>query len=118
MRPGQGRSSWRLRLLLAPVLALLAGCALGRSRLERALLADRQPGAHDGDLPAHYTVHCPDVLQVQVPVPGWPPGPRRVGPDGRIDLGPAGPVRVDGETAPEIARAVAHDLAVPAGQVR
>ncbi len=44
-------------------------------------------------------------------------GPQRIGPDGRINLGDSGRVRVDGETAPEIIRTVAEVVSVPPERV-
>jgi polysaccharide export outer membrane protein len=105
-------------VLLTCALTLAPGCALGRGRLQRALLSDRNPAAHAHDLESHYRVRCPDVLDIQMAGrPGWS-GPRRLGPDGRITLGDGCQVRVDGQTTPEIARAVAHAAAVGAEAVQ
>jgi protein involved in polysaccharide export with SLBB domain len=117
MGPGQGRSSWQRRWLLGAVLGLLAGCSASRSQLEQALLADRTPAAHAGAAAARYLLHCPDVLEVTVDGrEGWT-GPRRVGADGRIDLGEAGRPRVDGLTVAEAARTVAEQVGVPPERV-
>jgi protein involved in polysaccharide export with SLBB domain len=86
---------------------LVSGCAGDLPRLDRALLADRNPAAHDRNLAARYAVRCPDVLEVRVAGEG-PGGRCAVGPDGRIVVGDLGAVRVEGQTAPEIARAVAR----------
>jgi protein involved in polysaccharide export with SLBB domain len=96
---------------LAPLALLLAGCA---ARLERALLADRNPAAHVHDVEAHYAVHCPDVLEVQIAgLPDWS-GPRGIGADGGIALAEGVRVRVDGLTTPEVAAAVAGRARVTA----
>src|SRR5262249_5685046 len=90
---GQGRTDRSALALLALSFVLLSGCA--NDRLERALLADRTPAAHGHDLPSLYTVHCPDVLELHVATkPHWG-GQQTVGPDGRITLPEAGPLRVD-----------------------
>jgi protein involved in polysaccharide export with SLBB domain len=118
MQAGQARSSWWRRWRLGAVLVLLAGCATGQPRLQRALLADRNPATH-GDEPAtHYQVHCPDVLEVAVEgvTPGALSAP--VTPDGRVALGDDGGPRVDGLTLPEVARALARHYGVGPGQVR
>jgi protein involved in polysaccharide export with SLBB domain len=108
MEAGQGR--WRGRAAAATVLALLAGCA---GRLDRALLADRNPAAHRADPEAEYCLHCPDV--VEVALPGWT-GELTVGPDGRLPADRGAGVRVDGQTPAEAARHVADRLGVdPAG---
>jgi protein involved in polysaccharide export with SLBB domain len=107
----QGLSGRWLLALPALGLLVLSGCADGR--IERALLADRNPAAHGHDLAALYTVHCPDVLELRIAnKPHWS-GQQTVGPDGRIVLGEAGPLRVDGLSAPEIARRVAEKARLP-----
>jgi len=112
---GQGRSSRWWLALLAPGLLLASGCA--SARLERALLADRNPAAHGHDLVALYTVHCPDVLELHVAGrPHWS-GQQTVGPDGCISLREAGPIRVDGLTTPTISQVVAAKAGVPAERV-
>ncbi len=117
MQAGQGRSCGWGRWLLAAALGLAAGCVSGRSRFERALLADRTPAAHGGDAASLYAVHCPDVLELNVVGrPEWD-GRRRVGPDGFIGLGDAGPLRVDGLRPAEVAAALAERAGVPAERV-
>jgi protein involved in polysaccharide export with SLBB domain len=117
MQPGQGRSCGWGRWLLAAALGLAAGCVGGRSRFQQALLADRTPAGHGGDAAALYAVHCPDVLELNVVgQPEWD-GPRRIGPDGFIGLGDAGPLRVDGLRPADVAAAVAECAGVPAGHV-
>jgi protein involved in polysaccharide export with SLBB domain len=117
MRPGQGGASWGRLGLAGLGLVLLAGCGTGRAHLEKALLADHNPAAHARDIEAHYAVHCPDVLDVQVP--GRPKccGSRAVGADGRILLGDGTALRVDGLTPPEASRAVARWAGVAAEEV-
>jgi protein involved in polysaccharide export with SLBB domain len=117
MQPGKERSSWRSWVLLGPILGLLAGCAAGRSRFEQALLTDRTPEAHDANLYSQYAVHCPDVLEVAIEGrPAWN-GRRRIGPDGRLWLGEAGSLRVNGATVPEITRALAELADIPMERV-
>ena len=118
MQPGQGRSGGWGRGLLAAALALSAGCVAARSRFEQALLADRTPASHGGDVAALYAVHCPDVLEVNVVGrPEWG-GQCRVGPDGYVGLGEAGPLCVDGLRPAEVAAAVAERAGVPAERVQ
>jgi protein involved in polysaccharide export with SLBB domain len=90
-------------------LFLLAGCSHVPG-LDRALLADREPAAHRGDLSAQYVVHCPDVLSFAVDGRRAWCGDRAVGSDGRVWLDADTPVRVDGLTVPEIAAAAAEQL--------
>jgi protein involved in polysaccharide export with SLBB domain len=114
-RPG-GR-----RLALVCCLSLLAGCALNTPAIERALVAPAQPDVQ-GDAVAveGYRIGCPDVLEVHVQGKPDLSGLRTVGPDGRIDLGPLGRVRVEGETAGGAGLRVAEEAGVPprAAQVR
>jgi protein involved in polysaccharide export with SLBB domain len=117
MRAGQGRLGWGL-WLLAAALGLAAGCASVRSRFEQALLTDRTPAAHGGDAAALYAVHCPDVLELHVAGRPDCDGRRRVGADGFLSLGEAGPLNVDGLRPPEIAAALAERLGVAAERVQ
>lgn len=104
--------------LLAPLLALLGGCAGNHGQIEQALRAQHSPRAHSHQIAERYQAHCPDLLQVEIA--GLPQftGPRRIGPDGRINLGDAGRPHVDGETTPDIVRTVAESVGVPADRVR
>jgi protein involved in polysaccharide export with SLBB domain len=66
---------------------------------------------------ALYTVHCPDVLLLDVPGrPDWG-GTCRVDVDGRIALGEDTRLDVDGRTPSEIAEAVAREAGLPPGTV-
>ena len=117
MRPGQHRSSWRFRFLFALPLLLAAGCVVTGPRVATELMADRDPAAHDGDRGALYLVHCPDLLDVEAPE-RLDDAARPVGADGCIPLADGVRLYVDGLTAPEIARAAADRLGLPADQVR
>lgn len=98
-------------------LVFLGGCAISRERLNRALLADRQPGAHTHDLPAHYRVRCSDVLAVQVSNRKEFSGLHTVGLDGRIRLANR-EVEVDGKSTSRIAAAVAREIGTSPEQVQ
>jgi protein involved in polysaccharide export with SLBB domain len=106
--------SWGRRMVAACLLAL-AGCA--GPRLDRALLADRNPASHESHLADHYSVQCPDTLTVRVQ--GVHPWQRnyRINADGRIEVENVPPLRVDGLTAPEVAAELATQLALPAEAV-
>jgi len=114
--PRPGRSLWRLTFLGA-IVALVAGCAGDSAQLNRALLSDRNPETHGGDLTAHYTVYSPDILDITIPArPDWS-GPHPVHPDGRITLGGVEFPRVDGCTVVEIAHLLAEKSGVSVSQV-
>lgn len=71
------------------------------------------------DTAAPYRVGFPDEIELTVAGPSEITGRHLVGPDGRIDLGKLGRVRVDGKTTTEIVAAVAEraELAAAAVQV-
>ncbi len=110
-RPGQ---AW---FALACGLALLAGCAHDHCQLEQALAAYSADDAHCRTISDGYEVACPDVLDVRTVNRPDLTGLRPVGADGRIDLGPAGRVRVEGLTVAEVARCVAREAEVRAEAV-
>jgi protein involved in polysaccharide export with SLBB domain len=90
---------------------LAGGCA---SRLDQALLADRNPAAHLAEPQGEYRLHCPDALEIAVP--GWS-GELIVGADGRVR--PNGiAVRVDGLTPADACRHIAAEFGVDASRVR
>lgn len=105
MKAGAGRAIWWLLLGVS----VLAGCAIHQPYLDQALLAERGGADRNRGVLESYLVGCPDVLEVRIH--GHPDGIRReVGPDGRIALGSAGRVRVEGLTAAAAARQVAEEL--------
>jgi protein involved in polysaccharide export with SLBB domain len=65
-----------------------------------------------------YHIGCPDVLEVTVEGRPEYSGRCAVGPDGRVELGPLGGVRVEGRPAEEAARLVAAEARLPAGRVQ
>lgn len=54
-----------------------------------------------------YTLHCPDILVISVANHPELTGLRPVGPDGRIDIGELGRLRVESRTLPETQELVA-----------
>jgi protein involved in polysaccharide export with SLBB domain len=106
------RRTGTLALFLA--LGILSGCASSRPQMNKNLMADRGGAMRNLGVAERYTVGSPDVLEITVP--GYPDlaGPRLIAPDGRIDLGRLGKLRVEGYSVGEIRRAVADRLRVPA----
>jgi protein involved in polysaccharide export with SLBB domain len=95
--------------------SLLSGCAANRN-LDRALLAQ---STSNREVAERYRVQCPDVLEVVTDFrPDFPAGRRVVGPDGCIELGPVGRLRVEGLCAAQIATRVAAAAAIPAAAVQ
>ncbi|MHB1424370.1 MAG: polysaccharide biosynthesis/export family protein [Gemmataceae bacterium] len=116
MCSGVSRSIWWAGLL-TPLLALLSGCVTNRGQIEQALLAHRPPPAHLLQIASHYRARCPDLLQVDLDGLPHYSGSRRIGPDGRIELGDSGRPRVEGKTTPDIVRTVAESVGLPPEQV-
>jgi protein involved in polysaccharide export with SLBB domain len=103
--------------LVKLVLLLAVGCSSHQSRLEQALLADRNPAAHGGEATREYQIHCPDVIELEATTAAECCGPRRVHPDGCVTPGDGSRVRIDGMTAPEAATAVSQHTRLPPGSV-
>ncbi|HXG13476.1 MAG TPA: polysaccharide biosynthesis/export family protein [Gemmataceae bacterium] len=95
-----------------------AGCTAGGQRVDEAMRADGELAARSTRAAAGYQVGCPDVLEVRIEGRTEPGGRRPVGPDGRIDLGPLGLLRVEGQTTLQIAREIAARAGVPPEWVR
>jgi protein involved in polysaccharide export with SLBB domain len=110
-----GWASWRGGALL--VALALAGCATDQAKIEKALLADRNPAAHSSTAASQYVVECPDRVEVSVEGdPTWTV-PCEIGADGRIDLPEVGRVRVGEQTVGDAARSIARALRVPVNRV-
>ncbi|HVS37131.1 MAG TPA: polysaccharide biosynthesis/export family protein [Gemmataceae bacterium] len=118
MRSGRSWRFWGFGGVLAAALGLSAGCAADGTRLERALMSNRDPAAHSGDLEEHYAVHCPDLLELEAA--GRPDcgGAHQIGADGRISLPDGGRLHVDGLTTAEISQAAAARLQLSPDQVQ
>jgi protein involved in polysaccharide export with SLBB domain len=99
-------------------LLCLAGCASGRQHVDQDLMAKKGTAGLNEGVAEHYTVGCPDVLEVRLP--GRPDlgGRYTVGPDGRIELPALDRPRVEGHTLPEIARLLADQAGLTLDQVR
>lgn len=102
----------------AVLLSFLLGAVGGCAHVDRALLADRGGGVRNVGVAEHYAVGCPDVLAITVAGQLGLSGRRVIGPDGTVDLGNAGAVRVEGRTPSEAAALVARRAGVPLSDVR
>jgi polysaccharide export outer membrane protein len=85
-------------------LCLLVGCAAPGKQGG----AERSTAEPRNDTPAPYRVGCPD--EIEISFSSQPPRTSRhvVGPDGRIEVGSVGRLRVDGKTTAEIAAEIAQ----------
>ena len=68
----------------------------------------QQSAAERVEVGLRYRVACPDVVELVTPRPELS-GPREIQPDGRIDLGEYGNLRIEGKTPPEIAALIAEE---------
>lgn len=89
-------------------LGLLVGCAADRSQMDRALMRDPGSATRRADSAETYVVHCPDILAVSVSRRPELSGPRPIGTDGRIEMGAAGRLRVEGKTVADVQLLIAQ----------
>lgn len=99
-------------------LLLLAGCCGPQKHIDRALLAEGGAAVRCEGLPDQYRVSCPDVLDITVDSVPDIPTPQAIGPDGRLELGRLGRLRVEGKTVGDIASRVAAAAELPPSAVQ
>jgi protein involved in polysaccharide export with SLBB domain len=111
MKTGKRWSSWKawpVTLFAAlPLLVLAPGCAKDRAAVGKNLMSQRS-AAEPVEVAQHYRVGCPDIVELVAPREELS-GPREIQPDGRIDLGEYGELRIEGKTPAEIARLIAEE---------
>jgi protein involved in polysaccharide export with SLBB domain len=114
----------RIRLGLAPACALvivlgLSGCMGDQQTVvKKNLMADKLAADRNAGVAENYRVGCPDVLEVAVAGRGEFSGHYVVEPDGRINLGRYGRIRVQDRTLADIDGLVADAIGVLPPQVR
>src|SRR5260370_785227 len=98
MKTGERWSSWKpwLAALLAllPTLLSAPGCAKDRASVEKNLLA-QQKVQFQAEVAGRYRLGCPDIVELVVPARPEFNGRYPVQPDGRIDLGNYGTLRIE-----------------------
>jgi protein involved in polysaccharide export with SLBB domain len=104
-------------LLPAACCLLLAGCVHHAQQLDQALLACRGAAENPATLANPYCVACPDVLEWTVDERPELAGRQAIGPDGRVEIGPAGAVRVEGQALTEVARSLAAQARVASSSI-
>ena len=110
---------WPRRWLLWFLLACgTAGCASARPHVDRALLAEKGAAARNQQVARCYTLGCPDLLEVTCPGRADLNFRRPIEPDGRIDLGALGRLRVEGQSVEAVAQRLAEVAGVSPGRVR
>ncbi len=115
MEAGEDRLAWwpPRRAWLGLLLWLPAGCALCRTPLDCTIPADKGLAARTENAAEIYSVNCPDVLDVIVDSHPELSGQREIGPDGRIDVGARGRLRIEGRTVTEVALLLSGICGVP-----
>jgi protein involved in polysaccharide export with SLBB domain len=78
--------------------------------MDQRLLADAGGPDRNRGVTGQYLIGCPDVVEVKLHGRPDHDGLKPVGPDGRIEMGAAGRVRVEGLTATEAAHQLADEL--------
>jgi polysaccharide biosynthesis/export protein len=113
----------KCRLPRAVVLASLC-CALGggclgdRHLVDNNLKHDPPTEAEVLGVAEHYRVGCPDILEIAVKNRGEFDGNYTVEPDGRINLGRYGRLRVEGRLPGEVGGLLAEEIGVRPQDVR
>jgi protein involved in polysaccharide export with SLBB domain len=95
----------------------VTGCASGPSHFDQSLLADKGAAIRNHGVTAVYRIHCPDVIEIAIDSRPELAGPREVAPDGRIDLGNLGKLRVEGHSVPEVVFLLADAAGISPDQV-
>jgi polysaccharide export outer membrane protein len=100
------------------LLCVLTGCAGPGQQVEKTMKADRPLKPPSADVTDPYRLGCPDEFDLIVADRPGLTGRHVVGPDGRVDLGRAGRVRIEGKTSAEAAAAIAAQVGVSPSAVR
>lgn len=71
-----------------------------------------QNAQHPNEAAPHYRVGCPDVIELTIPSRTEFNGRYSIHPDGRIDLGDYGKLRIEGQTPSAIATMMAEEIGI------
>ncbi len=106
------------RLTFGLFVSLLVGCASGPPQFDQALMAEMGSTSRNQGVVQAYHVFCPDVLEIRVT--GHPElcGRRAIDPDGRIDLGKLGRLRIEGRSLPQLVNLLSDEIGVSADQIQ
>src|SRR5258706_1695070 len=78
----------------------------------------QQSAAGQEGVAERYRVGCPDVVELDMPQRPEFNGKHEIGPDGRIDLGEYGNLRIEGRTTPEIVKLLVEETGASAESVQ
>jgi len=105
-------------VLLSLCLLASLGCAGDRANVERSLMVERHASPDREAVADKYRLACPDLVEIRVVGRSQFDAGYVIGPDGCIDLGDYGSIRVEGQTARQAAQKIAEELGVAADQIR
>ncbi len=115
MKPGERWSSWKScsvsLLALVPLFVAAPGCVKDRAAVGKNLMTP-QNAQVQGEAAHHYRVGCPDVVEILIPLRKEFNGRYAIQPDGRIELGEYGKLRIEGKTRAEIATVLAEEVGI------
>ncbi len=100
-------------LLCAIALFFLTGCLSAPRHVDKSLMAERGATIRNDGVAEHYLIGCPDILEVTVASRPDLSCRCKVRPDGCVDLGSLGRLRLEGRTAPAATAALAEALDLP-----
>lgn len=119
MKVGGARRSRLLPsgFLLALMIECLCGCNVLHRGVDRALMRPQPETVVPSDPAQAYTVGCPDILEVRIQGRPDLSGQKPIGPDGRIDMGLEGRLRIEGRTVDQAGKLIALSLNMPGERV-
>src|SRR5688572_5348907 len=103
---------------LAGLCCALGGCVGDRNLVDNNLKHDRPSATEVLEVAEHYRVGCPDVLEIAVKDRDEFNGHYTVEPDGRINLGRYGRLRVEGRLLADVGVFMADQIGVGRQDVR
>lgn len=119
MERGKPRATGQLRAAWACTLgAFLAGCATPSGQVCKSLMTDRSAASRDAGVAETYQIFSPDVLEIESHTRQEFSKRHTIGPDGRIELGDYGSLRVTGHTPAEVATLIAQNIGVAPAEVK
>jgi protein involved in polysaccharide export with SLBB domain len=102
----------------AVLIFFAAGCAADRNLVDNNLKRDPPTELEVLDVAEHYRVACPDVLEIEVKGRREFDGNYTVEPDGRINLGRYGRLRVEGRFLSDVGGLLADEIGARPQDVR